>query len=107
MPSEIRQIAFEETELRQAVSGWLRKNDPQRAPVDVRAIQLDDAMGLAAVLSCINTGALSDVRIEADGLAAALVDFCIDNRIPLPRDASKTAQRVGDGVTLLVVKPAA
>lgn len=105
MPSEVRQIAFAPDELRQAMSGWLNKSAPGRAPVDVQAVQIDDAMGVAAVLSCISGDALSDVRIEADGLTAALIDFCLDNRIPLPRDASKTAHRIGDAVALLVVKP--
>ena len=106
MPSEVRQIAFAPDELRRAMSGWLTKSAPESRPVTVQAVQIDDAVGVAAVLSCITGDALSDVRIEADGLAAAMIDFCIDNRIPLPRDASKTALRIGDAVALLVVKPA-
>ena len=47
---------------------------------------------------------MTTVTISAEILAASLILFCINHKIPIPVEATKRLQKVGDGVALFVVK---
>jgi hypothetical protein len=47
-------------------------------------------------------GEVIERRYSLSKLAAAMVNYCLTMRVPIPRNSTKSIQFVGDGVTLLL-----
>lgn len=106
MPTEIRHIIFTQDEVVRAVveyhkrtanplpSGAIVKLEFEREPEVRCALHLD-----------LDAGHTRQIFwIENALLAAALIFFCINNRIPLPTRAAKQLQMLNDKVALVVTK---
>lgn len=113
MPSEMRQILFRTPEVAQAVTEYHRRmRTPLPAGTIVRCTaESDDSDSATRVRMVIALddpetthpgGAHREIVIDGPPLAAALILFCRDRRIPLPANAKKSLQRVGDQVGLVV-----
>ncbi len=102
MPSEFRQIQFSNNELIEALyehsqvaetklpQGMIVSCKPVvEAKVAVRLELVDQASGETQVTS-----------LPPELVAAALLRYCIKQRIPMPRDAAKSIQIHGDEVSL-------
>ena len=105
MPTEMREIAFRETEFFTAVRDYrLRRGEPlpmgsvlgidfDEDEVDVRArirIGKDDGRDVMSV------------ELPTESIAAALIFFCINHKIPLPAHAAKSVKKFGGGIVLVV-----
>lgn len=102
MPSEIRQIIFNNDELLDAIRQYNAQSKvklPQGSfnlcqPVEdgeVGAlVEIDDAM----------SGKTERMILKGSYVAAALVNACLRSRIPLPRNAKKSLRVVKDGMAL-------
>ena len=105
MPTEIRQIAFKSQEAMQAVIEYHRRRSialPSGSAIDITF----DEEPVSAVLRIQAAGGLTkQVPITAEGLAAALILFCINRKIPLPAEADKRLQKLNGGVALIVRIP--
>lgn len=114
MPSEMRQILFQTPEVAQALIKFHRRiRTPLPAGTVIRcAAESDESGGAARVRLVIapddpeemapSKEAHQEVVIEGPALAAALILHCRDHRIPLPANAQKSLQRVGDQVGLVL-----
>jgi hypothetical protein len=47
-------------------------------------------------------GEVTERRYSLSKLAAAMVNYCLTMRVPIPRNSTKSIQFLGDGVTLLL-----
>ena len=105
MPTEMRQIAFKQAEIVRALIEYDRRRTLQFPTGGVKHIEIVDDPEIRALVT-INTmaGEAIDVIVGPEPLAAALILFCINQKIPLPVEADKRLQKVGDGVALFVVK---
>ena len=113
MPFETRQIVFRTPEVAQAVTEWHRRmRTPLPAGTVVRCAAdsdgPDDAPRVRLVIALDDLeavhlgGSHREVVIEGPALAAALILYCSDRRIPLPASAKKSLRRVGEQVGLVV-----
>jgi len=105
MPTEMRQIAFTQREVSRALIEYDRRRDHHFPSGSVRKVDIQDDPDIHATVTIESIGGgASDTKIGTAELAAALILYCINYRIPLPAESAKRLQKVGDGVALFVVK---
>lgn len=104
MPTEIRNIIFTTNEVLFAVKDFRqRKKDPLPSGSVLDCVILEKPNIHAMIdTACDPDGHKLTLTFESEELAAALILFCINRKIPLPADAIKILQ-LFDGELGLVV----
>lgn len=116
MPSELRHILFRPAEVAVAITEYYRRTGtplPQGSIVRCgpECESAGSAMRFRMVLvldiadseaSMPSAGAHREVVVEGPILAAALILYCRDRRIPMPVSGDKSLQRFGEQVGLVV-----
>ena len=106
MPRELRQIMFRAPEIITAITEYHRRRAialPQGSAIGCKVTDNPDLSDTLSIQA--DDGALSAVTINPEVLAASLILYCINRQIPLPAEADKRLQKVGDdGVALIVIK---
>lgn len=104
MPTEIRNIIFTTNEVLFAVKDFRqRKKDPLPSGSVLDCVILEKPNIHAMIdMACDPDGHKLTLTFESEELAAALILFCINRKIPLPADAIKILQ-LFDGELGLVV----
>jgi len=102
----MRQIMFRSPEIMTAITEYHRRRAialPHGTAVG--CIVIDEPALSAVVTIQADNGTMSEVTANAEVLAASLILYCINRKIPLPAEADKRLQKVGDdGVALIVIK---
>lgn len=77
---------------------------PPKATVVGASIDKSSADGACVVLSVHRPegGAVTERRYSLSMIAAAIVNYCVTVRVPMPRNSTKTIQVLADGVALLL-----
>ncbi len=104
MPMEIRNIIFSANEVLFAFKDFRqRKGDPLPAGsiLNYKIIEKPN-LQVRIVMACDPDGHKQTITFESEELAAALILFCINRKIPLPADSAKTLQ-VFEGQLCMVV----
>ena len=105
MPTEMREIAFRETEFFSAVRDYrLRRGEP--LPMgSVLGIDFDeDEADVKARIRIGKDDGRDEMSIElpTESIAAALIFFCINHKIPLPAHAAKSIKKLGSNIILVI-----
>jgi hypothetical protein len=103
MATELRLITFREGEVIQALTLYHRRRNlplPNGTAIRARSVET----GRVGVLLTIRAddGKDTEVSIGDEELAAALLLFCFDRRIPMPALSEKRLYRVGGELGLVV-----
>ena len=108
MPSEVRQLLFQARELILAVTEYCQRRGLALPPGTASRISVAEVQPIHAILDITtDQGDTIGLEINAEMLAAALILYCINRKIPLPADSDKRLKRVQeDAVALVVVKHA-
>jgi hypothetical protein len=108
VPAEFRHIVFRPTEVINGVRDYRRR---MRRPLPsgyVRRFAIEAqpaAEGGARVVFEIgpdDRAAIETIVVTGAELAAAMILYCGDRKIPLPISGSKTLEKLGDGLALIV-----
>jgi hypothetical protein len=106
MPTEIRHILFSNDEVIRAVVEYHRRaGAPLPSGSVIRLEVLPEPVRCTLHLG-LDGGARQAHWVDNQTLAACLIFFCINQRIPLPTKASKQLQMMNDKITLVVHKNA-
>ncbi|NBB84018.1 MAG: hypothetical protein GVY28_11510 [Alphaproteobacteria bacterium] len=103
MPSEIRYIAFPPVEVVRAIGEYQRRRGKPLplGPVVGFDVYATPAIEASLKIAHPETGDERTVAVRAESLGAALVLFCISNRIPVPAKAQKLLFAGKDGGVVL------
>lgn len=103
MPTDIRKLLFSGSELQAAVlDHCLRtKISVPDAVIEGIDITADDEAMVVLRFATDNPAHPSRVALSRDHVAAALIRYCGDRGIPLPRHAQKVLRPDGDGLSLM------
>ena len=106
MPREMRQIMFRAPEIMAAITEYHHRRGLDLPVGHAVGCAVTDEPALQATISVqSDRGETALVNVNAEMLAAALILYCINRQIPLPAEADKRLQKVGDdGVALIVIK---
>lgn len=104
MPSELRRIVFSNDELKIAIAEHNRR---AKEKLPVGAVQACEPLpdgGGAVRLEIVNQsyGEAQNVELSPETVGAALVRYCIQHKIPLPKKAHKSIHVQGDKLVLNV-----
>ncbi len=104
MPSELRKITFTQDEVQEAVISHCLHTDIHIPDANIDEMTLHDDAEAAAVLNFTvsNPADPNRVKLDRDNLAAALIRFCIDHDIPLPRIGQKMLTFKDGEVSLMI-----
>ena len=77
---------------------------PPRTTVVGASIDSSDGNGAGVVLSVHRSegGAVTERRYSLSMIAAAIVNYCLTLRVPIPRNSTKSIQLLADGVALVL-----
>ena len=108
MPSEVRQLLFQARELILAVTEYFHRRGLPLPVGTASRISIAEAQPIYAILDIdTDQGETVGLEINAETLAASLILYCINRKIPLPAEADKRLKRVQeDAIALVVVKHA-
>ena len=108
MPSEVRQLLFQAREQILAVMEYYQRRGLPLPVGTASRIAIVEAQPIHAILDITtDQGETVNIELNAETLAAALILYCINRKIPLPADADKKLKRVQeDAIALVVVKHA-
>ena len=104
MTTEVRQIFFQQTEVCAAIQDYRRRRNEPLPTGSIMGITFGNQPDINATLKiqAQSDDSLISVILPSEALAAALILFCINRKIPLPAKAQKKLQRIDDSVGLLI-----
>lgn len=102
MPAEMRYLAFRKEEIIAAIVYFSRRRQAPLPPGSVTKVELLTAPALTVRLTIADDSndRKRQVAISSEQLAAALVMWCINNKVPVPAKATKTLLPADRGVVL-------
>jgi hypothetical protein len=103
MATELRLITFREAELIRAVTGYHRRRGLPIPNGAVESARVTEFGNVAAVLTIRDdAGDVTELNVSDEELAAALLLYCFDRKIPLPAESEKRLYRVGGEIGLVI-----
>jgi hypothetical protein len=103
MATEIRQIVFKQTEVCAAINDYRRRRNEPLPVGTIDGIAFSEGPDVTATLTIKNNaGDNIAVTLSREAVAAALILFCINRKIPLPAKGQKKLQKIGDSVGLTI-----
>ena len=102
MIDELRQLTFSTAELTAALQSYLRKRALMLPDAYIASVEVSPAEALSVTVRFRAGHGVEPRQLEiaAPQLAAAMIECCIQSRIPVPRSARKHIERAGDGIAL-------
>ncbi len=103
MPREYRSLTFTNTELRDLLLEYADETNQQLHLPEIRAILIDPDKQEQLICFCSSVDHQSNeaINLVPDFVKSAIINFCADNKIPLPASASKTLLAEGNSLSLI------
>ena len=104
MPTETRRISFSNAEVAEAIEHFAKATKFPMPAGKIVECKIDAHGALAATLTVqhVAEGTNRTARFDKNTIAAALIRFCIEKKIPIPKSAEKFVEAHGDGVVLVL-----
>jgi hypothetical protein len=101
MAKEMRRVLLSEAEFETALKRFVKARDQMfhGATLLDSGIKKADPLEVEVVVRT-QSGQEQFLTLGPTHLAAAVIRFCMDNRIPLPRNAEKSVKAVSGGIAL-------
>lgn len=105
MPTEIRRLIFTPDELAGALSDFISSNRSNLEPGKVLSIEIRGTAPLSIRAHVqFQSGRQSKEVFEEALICAALISWCMNNKVPLPRRATKAVHQTRDNCVALDAK---
>ena len=104
MPTEIRKIIFAEDEIVRAILTQNHNSTKKLPPGDIVEVKANSSPEPSLELTIFDPTAEDPktINLRAPYLAAAMLRFCFDNKIPIPRIADKSVEVLGSSLALSI-----
>ncbi len=104
MPAETRRVIFTKNELIDAIYDYNQVAKKKLPPgMIVSCVPVSEArVAVRLEMFDQNSDATEVVEFSPEVTAAALLRYCIRNRIPIPKNASKSIQVCGEDIALAI-----
>ena len=102
MPTEMRTLIFSRDELTHAISDHAAATGTTLPDGSIMFCAVTNDPDLEVTLKLVPDGqsTIETVTLEADAVGAALVHYCMDQKIPVPQRADRSLQAVGEAVAI-------
>jgi len=104
VPEEIRKILFSEEEVQAAVVDYCLRSKIRLPNKNIDELEVRADPEAMVVLKYVDIGSeeATEVELSRDQVAAALIRYCSNIKVPLPHSAQKVLQPGDDGIYLLI-----
>lgn len=104
MPEELRKILFSKEEVQAAVVDYCLRSKIRLPDKNIEGLEVSADPEAMVVLKYAEAGPEEDnaVELSRDHVAAALIRYCSNIKVPLPRSAQKVLQPGNGGISLLI-----
>ena len=104
MPAEKRTICFTNDEVADALERFARATKHPMPQGKITACKIESGGALFATLTIqhMAEGSTQTARFDKNSIAAALIRYCIEKKIPVPKSAEKFVEAQNSGVTLIM-----
>lgn len=103
MVKEMKIISLTNNELKTAIVRHLMRNDEKDRHFFVDEIKISEEGTVNALVTISRPSGRQETKsLDHSALAAALLRFCMDNNIPLPRKASKNLQMMNGYLSMFL-----
>ncbi len=100
---ELRCLVFSEQEVAAAVQERRKKLQEQILDGTLQKVSYQSDSGVSATLVGVDQQGRSQSLVIPDNeLSAALVNFCMSRKIPMPVKSDKYLQVINDGLTMMI-----
>lgn len=102
--SEMRHLTFSRDALLVALRDYLRKSKQPLPPGVVQSVEIRDKPDVSVIISILDesSGKIVKPEIPPETIGAAMIVYCRQIGIPLPKDSSKSLIASGTDLTLCV-----
>lgn len=102
MPIEMRTLIFSRDEVAEALAEHAERGGGALPQGRVIHCQIACGPDLALVVKLVppERAQIQTVTLDAEAVGAALIDYCLRRAIPLPRNASRSLQVLGEALAL-------
>lgn len=102
MVMEFRRLVFAPAELARALEVIRSANASALPAGQIKEVVIVDEPQVCVHVRMGVPGSTEECKVvvDVDVLAAAMLRFCMNSKIPIPRAAKKTVVRAGDGLAL-------
>ncbi len=102
MASEYRLIFFDQNELCRALIEYNRQRRTPFPPGNLKKVVIDrDSMGVTIHID-MDSGKTTTVAFDPSSVAAAMIVYCRERKIPLPAKSTKEMRMVADRLCFLI-----
>ena len=104
MPSELRKILFDPGEIKGAMFSFCMRAKiyvPESGIQDIK-LQKDPERTVVLIFGSDNPGETTEVPLSHDQVTIALIRFCIEHKIPLPKKAQKVIKLEKPGIAMMI-----
>lgn len=104
MPSELRKIIFDKEEVRTAAVSYCLHAKVRMPQANIEDVIIDKDPNHMVTLkfSVNNPSDRSVIPLSSDQMGAAIIRYCKEQRIPLPKKGKKILRCEGDGLAMMV-----
>lgn len=104
MPTEIRRIVFSNAELLLALMAQNKSGQDSKMPAGAitACMVKDEADGIVHVQMLSENGEPATYSVRHAEVGAALLRFCRDAKIPIPKRGKKSLKVVGEDIALYI-----
>jgi hypothetical protein len=102
MASEYRLIFFDQNELCRALIEYNRQRRTPFPPGNLRKVQIDRDRLSVTIQIDQDSGDVKSVTFDTASVAAALIVYCRDRKIPLPAKSNKEMRLVANRLCFLI-----
>lgn len=105
MPTEYRRVVFPNQELRQALVNYAGESGEAFPDGEIISVAIPEDSGDTIQVTVLDTarGATFSKNFRTAHVAAALIKFCIDNKVPIPKNSRKSLRLMGDNLALDII----
>ena len=105
MPTELRRVVFPNQELRQALREYESHGKEAVPDGEIVAVSILEKPAETVRVTVLDTAqnATFTADFTASYIAAALIRFCIEHKVPIPRNSRKSLRLMGDNLALDIV----
>jgi hypothetical protein len=102
MPTELRQLIFSRDELAEAIANYNGAATNGVPAGRIMFCKVTQNSGIFVTVKIVPEGEteVHTVHLDKNTVGAALMKYCLDKNIPMPKKASKTLQAIGDNIAM-------
>ncbi len=104
MPNEFRQLVFSRDELAQALANYHEDAEDSVPLGNIVFCQIMQNSDLRVMIKVLPDGEtqVQSRELGVDVIARALMKYCQDNKIPMPRNSEKSIEAIGENIAMTV-----